>query len=138
MEVLFVDILIEHIIHVKIVLQKLHEAGLEVKLSKCMFTDIFYETMVHSSTRVKTNAKLTTTLNFYSPCPRTWNIIQNLAQCFSELKVIQGLARSKQYDKSAHPVMINIADRVMLHDQSKFKLIKDHTEYMKCQKLLSE
>jgi len=53
-EVLFVDILIEHIIHVKIVLQKLHEAGLEVKLSKCMFTDIFYETMVLSSTRVKT------------------------------------------------------------------------------------
>ena len=72
-------------------------------------------------------------LNFYSPRPRTPVIYSEYGTTlFKELKLVRELARKniqqaqstqkKQYDKSSHPVTINVGDRVMLQEQPKFRL----------------
>jgi len=99
-----------------------------------------YRTTVHSSTGETLffllygrDAKLPTGLNFYSPRPKTPVIYSEYGTTlFKKLKRIRKLARKnihqaqstqkKQYDKSTHPVIINVGDLVMLQEQPKFKL----------------
>ena len=91
-----------------------------------------YQIAVHSSTGetrffllYRRDAKLPTGLNFYSPRPKTPVIYSEYGTVlFKELKRIRKLARKnihqaqstqkKQYDKSTHPVTINVGDLDML------------------------
>jgi len=75
-----------------------------------------------------------TGLNFYSPWPRTLVIYSEYGTTLKELKMICELARksiqqaqytqkkTKQYDKSTHPVTINVSDLAILQEKPKFKL----------------
>ena len=79
------------------------------------------------------DAKLSTALNFYSPCPKTPVIYSEYGKTlFKKLKVIHDIAREniqhaqssqkRQYDKASRPVSIKIGDAVFVKTQPKFKL----------------
>jgi len=90
--------------------------------------------MVHSSTGgtpffllYGRDAKLPTALNFHSPRPKTPVIYSDYGTVlFKDLKLIREIARKhiqqaqpsqkKQYDKSTHPVTIEVGNTVMINE----------------------